>query len=95
VRDDRAIRILFSTTPLDGHFRPLLPLARALHAGGHELAFATEASWHPHVVAEGFEALPAGVPHQQALAHFEQFRAAIQALLEGERRPPRRPCGSR
>ena len=26
------MRVLFSTTPLDGHFRPLLPLARALRA---------------------------------------------------------------
>jgi Erythromycin biosynthesis protein CIII-like, N-terminal domain len=87
VRDDRAIRILFSTTPLDGHFRPLLPLARALRAAGHELAFATNAGWHPHVVAEGFDALPAGRPHQEALAHFEPFRAEIQALPEGQRRP--------
>ncbi len=31
--------------------------------------------------------LPAGRPHQEALAHFEQFRAEIQALPEGERRP--------
>lgn len=87
MRDDRAIRILFSTTPLDGHFRPLLPFARALRAAGHELAFATNAGWHPHVVAEGFDALPAGRPHQEALAHFESFRAEIQALPEGQRRP--------
>ena len=28
------MRVLFSTTPLDGHFRPLLPLARALRDRG-------------------------------------------------------------
>ncbi len=49
--------------------------------------FATEASWHQHVAAEGFDALPAGRPHSEALAYFEQFRAGIQALPEGERRP--------
>ena len=81
------MRILLSTTPLDGHFRPLLPLARALQAAGHELAVATEASWHPHVVAEGFDALPAGRPHAEALAHLGRFREEIQALPEGERRP--------
>ncbi len=82
------MRVLFCTTPLDGHFRPLLPLARALRGAGHELAFATESSWHPHVVAEGFDALHAGRSHQEVIAqHFEQFRAAIQALPEGERRP--------
>ena len=60
------MRVLFSTTPLDGHFRPLLPLARALRARGHEIAFATAASWHPVVEAEGFEALAAGADHTAA-----------------------------
>ncbi|MGZ8781959.1 MAG: glycosyltransferase [Gaiellaceae bacterium] len=62
------MRVLFCTTPLDGHFRPLLPLARALEARGHQVAFATAASWHAHVEAEGFEALAAGVDHQAARA---------------------------
>ena len=51
------------------------------------MAFATEATWHAHVVAEGFDALPAGRPHQEARAHFERFRAEIEALPEGQRRP--------
>lgn len=63
------MRILFSTTPLDGHFRPLLPLARALQARGHEVAFATEQGWHPVVEAEGFAALSAGPPHAEAWEH--------------------------
>ena len=65
MRDDRPIRVLFCTTPLDGHFRPLLPLARALRGAGHEIVFVTEATWHPHIVAEGFDALPAGRPHAE------------------------------
>lgn len=62
------MRVLFSTTPLDGHFRPLLPLAHALRARGHEVAFATAASWHGHVEAEGFPALAAGASHKVAMA---------------------------
>jgi len=81
------VRVLLSTTPLDGHFRPLLPLARALQAAGHELAVATEASWHPHVVAEGFDAVAAGPPHAEALAHYGLFRAEVEALPHEERRP--------
>jgi UDP:flavonoid glycosyltransferase YjiC (YdhE family) len=81
------MRILVSTTPLDGHFRPLLPFARALQASGHQVAVATEASWHPHVAAEGFDVLPAGPTHRKAVAHFEQFRAEVQALPPEERRP--------
>lgn len=62
------MRVLFSTTPLDGHFRPLLPLARALRDRGHEIAFATAGSWHGHVEAEGFPALAAGADHSTARA---------------------------
>ena len=52
------MRALFSCIPSEGHFRPLLPLARALAAAGHHVAFATAVDWHPRVAAEGFEALP-------------------------------------
>lgn len=60
------MRILFSTTPLDGHFRPMLPLARALRDRGHAVAVATDAGWHSHVTAEGLECLAAGVSHEAA-----------------------------
>lgn len=68
------MRVLFSTTPLDGHFRPMLPLARALRDRGHEVAVATEAGWHQNVAAEGFEPLAAGLPHQVA---WQQVMAAF------------------
>ena len=81
------MRVLFCTTPLDGHFRPLVPLARVLQAAGHEVAFATEAGWHSHVVAEGFDALPAGGPHSDALAHLDRFGDELRALPPEQRRP--------
>lgn len=65
------VRILFTSTPLDGHVRPMLPLARALRERGHAVAFATEPDWHPHVEAEGFDALAAGRSHQAAWQHVE------------------------
>lgn len=75
------MRVLFGTTPLDGHFRPLLPLARALRARGHAVAFATAASWHELVEAEGFEALPAGTDHGTARGvRFDAARAEIDKL---------------
>ena len=81
------MRVLFSTTPLDGHFRPLLPLARALRARGHELAFATAASWHPVVEAEGFEALAAGADHAAARGvRLDAGWDAIQELPALDRR---------
>ncbi len=81
------MRVLFSTTPLDGHFRPLLPLARALRARGHEIAFATAASWHPVVEAEGFEALAAGADHTAAKGvRLDAGWDAIQELPALDRR---------
>lgn len=80
------MRILFSSTPLDGHFRPLLPLARALAARGHHVTFATHSGWHGHVRAEGFDAVAAGPPHAHALALLEPHRPAIAALPPFERR---------
>lgn len=46
--------------------RPLLPLARALAARGHEIAFATVAAWAPRLAEEGFPVLPAGIDHGAA-----------------------------
>lgn len=81
------MRILFSTTPLDGHFRPLLPLARALAARGHEVAVATAASWHEHVQAEGLEAVAAGAGQEVARARrFDHELDALRDLPGVERR---------
>jgi UDP:flavonoid glycosyltransferase YjiC (YdhE family) len=81
------MRVLFSTTPLDGHFRPLLPLATALRARGHEIAFATAASWHGHVEAEGFAALAAGVDHGAARAvRLDRERPAVDRVMPLDRR---------
>lgn len=39
------MRILLTTQPAYGHFRPLLPLAIALRARGHEIRVGTAACW--------------------------------------------------
>ena len=57
MRDDWPVRLLFTSTPLDGHVRPLLPLAHALRSRGHEVAFVTHESWHGHIETEGFRGL--------------------------------------
>ena len=81
------MRLLFCTTPLDGHFRPLLPLARVLRARGHAVAFATAASWHANVEAEGFEAVAAGTDHATAMAsRLDREREAVGRLPPLDRR---------
>src|SRR4051812_43914761 len=55
------MRILFTTQPGSGHFHPLVPLARALAAAGHAVAFAAAPALHPAIAASGFRAFAAGL----------------------------------
>jgi UDP:flavonoid glycosyltransferase YjiC (YdhE family) len=48
------MRTLFSSTPGDGHINPLVPLATALAADGHQVAFATSAEHAPKLRTQGF-----------------------------------------
>lgn len=55
------MRILFTTHPAYGHFHPLLPLAGAARAAGHEVAFATSAMFRSVIEGAGFPAFDAGL----------------------------------
>jgi UDP:flavonoid glycosyltransferase YjiC (YdhE family) len=54
------MRVLFTMQSSLGHFHPLVPLARALRAAGHMVAFAASGSFAPTVEALGFRCFPAG-----------------------------------
>jgi len=54
------MRILFTTLAEAGHFHPLVPIARAAIAAGHEIAFACSPSFVPTVEATDFRAFSAG-----------------------------------
>ncbi|OXM54169.1 glycosyltransferase [Amycolatopsis alba] len=54
------MRLLFTFAGGNGHFRPLVPLARALAAAGHTIAFTGEPMMVPIVEAAGFTAFPSG-----------------------------------
>ncbi|HYH97949.1 glycosyltransferase [Hyalangium sp.] len=60
------MRVLFTTQPGIGHFRPLVPFARALEKAGHAVAFACAASFHPEVRASGFTCHAAGYDYRLA-----------------------------
>jgi UDP:flavonoid glycosyltransferase YjiC (YdhE family) len=55
------MRVLFTTSPGVGHFHPLVPLARALAAAGHEVAVACARAFGPTVAATGLQSVSAGV----------------------------------
>ncbi|MEO6458279.1 MAG: hypothetical protein ABIO92_08415, partial [Chloroflexia bacterium] len=48
------MRVLFTSQPGSGHWHPLVPLAQALGAAGHEVAFASMPGFRPSVEAKGF-----------------------------------------
>jgi MGT family glycosyltransferase len=54
------MRVLFTTLPGAGPFHPLVPLAQALVQAGHEVAFATSASYRATIEAAGFHCFAAG-----------------------------------
>src|SRR3954454_24285245 len=53
-------RILITTTPVTGHVRPALPLARHLVAAGHEVTWYTGAKFAGQVAATGADHRPIG-----------------------------------
>ena len=55
------MRVLLTTQPGYGHFRPLLPLARTLVEAGHEVRVGTSASYAPVVEGEGLTAEAVGL----------------------------------
>ena len=56
-----ALRVLFTTQPGLGHLFPLLPVADGLRRRGHDVAFATSASFAPDVAAAGHAHFAAGL----------------------------------
>jgi UDP:flavonoid glycosyltransferase YjiC (YdhE family) len=52
------MRVLFSTTAGAGHFGPMIPIAGACSAAGHQVAVAAPASFASHVLSCGLPHLP-------------------------------------
>lgn len=55
------MRVLFSTQCGAGHWRPLVPVAQALQAAGHAVAFATTSFGCTDISGHGFQCFPAGI----------------------------------
>jgi UDP:flavonoid glycosyltransferase YjiC (YdhE family) len=96
------MRVLCTCLPGHGHFNPMVSLARALVGAGHEVAFATAASFCPNVEAAGFEAHEAGIslpeqlqearrryPDEERLVGRDRFENFVPKMLAGVAAPPR------
>ena len=60
------MRVLFTTQPGTGHWRPLAPLAAELLAAGHEAAFAASPGFCADIGRFGFRCFPLGVDDYRA-----------------------------
>ncbi|MFB8002486.1 glycosyltransferase [Nocardia sp. NPDC056000] len=75
------MRVLCSTTPMEGVFAPVVPLARALRARGHNILVATAPQLIPRVEAAGLPAAQAGPNAPDAAAQavtLPEFSAGTQ-----------------
>ncbi|MEZ4572343.1 MAG: hypothetical protein R2849_18910 [Thermomicrobiales bacterium] len=82
------MRVLFTTHATSGHFHPLVPLAKALEAAEHEVAFVTSEFFRQSVEASGFECLPGGydLDTHWSEATFETLFPEYAAIPQGSRR---------
>jgi len=74
------VRVLFTCVVGVGHFNPMVPLAKALEAAGHEVAFATDPGFVGHVRGLGFEAFPAGLDMPVARRLFAESMPGFRDL---------------
>jgi len=80
------VRVLFSSMGLVGHINPLVPLARALAARGHEIRWATGPDGCARVEQAGFDAVPAGITQAERWAEMDRRYPEI-AELPPQQRP--------
>ncbi|MGW3151057.1 glycosyltransferase [Streptomyces sp. NPDC001177] len=76
------MRILFAGAGNFGHVYPLLPLAKAARAAGHEVSFATGEQLHPAVVTAGLEPVAAGRSVPEAFMEAVKSRADLAGAGE-------------
>lgn len=86
------MRVLVNVVGADGHFLPMVPLARGLEAAGHDVVFAIDRSYVSVVDARGFKSLPLDPPKDMssdevvaesiARVGLDRFRYQIGGFLE-------------
>ena len=62
------VRILFRSLPSFGHLYPLMPLAEAARAAGHDVVFSTAGHFVGRLETLGFQVVPAGVPVEESIS---------------------------
>ena len=79
------MRVLFSSMGLVGHINPLVPLARALVARGHEIRWATAPDGCARVEQAGFDAVAAGITQAERWVEIDRRYPELRELPPQER----------
>jgi UDP:flavonoid glycosyltransferase YjiC (YdhE family) len=79
------MRVLFSSTSGHGHVIPMLPLAEAFRAGGHDVLWATAAQATTLVTAAGIEAVAAGASGADEVALRDRVRGQAEEVPGADR----------
>ena len=81
------VRIVFCTRPAYGHVYPLMPLAMAARAAGHEVSVATTGSFLPTMAKLGFATHDVGVSIEQARQRLVASLPSGEMPRHGDGRP--------
>ena len=79
------VKVLFTCVVGVGHLHPMVPLARALQAAGHEVEFATDPDLSQYVASLGFTAHPAGLNHADVLSRYMAINPGLRGIPASER----------
>ncbi|WP_436494391.1 glycosyltransferase [Actinokineospora sp. HUAS TT18] len=80
------MHVLFVSLPSHGHTYPLLPLADAVRAHGHQVTYATHSSFHPVLTSLGYAVVDVGMTIGEAFAEVtagRPFDFANREKMEG------------
>jgi UDP:flavonoid glycosyltransferase YjiC (YdhE family) len=79
------VRVLFSSTWGYGHVFPMLPLARAFAAAGHDVLWALSADSCRHLAGTGIDTAPAGLSGPARRDRLRDLLAAVEAVAPPDR----------
>ncbi|MDQ1723017.1 MAG: hypothetical protein QOG52_45 [Frankiaceae bacterium] len=79
------MRVLFSSTWGHGHIYPMVPLAQAFLAAGHDVLWATSADSCRHVAAAGLAVAPAGLAGDDLKEALGVLNAAVAQVAPQDR----------
>jgi hypothetical protein len=80
------MRVLMTSTPGPGHVLPMVPIARALQAAGHQVIWATGPDAHRLISAAGLDVVASGTDQATRTQRFRAGWPQAGALAPRERR---------